>query len=302
MVDSFKKYFTRDVMELPGKWVTDESEGDSLGRILWPKKNPYTAYIEREVPMKKYYHAEKNIHCAGCRRIFDSHAGYCIPCPASQRVIDKEEHNMNKNTKNERPSFNNIVWTPISYSTDYSDCKCVGGGPSIEVRFKGEVKKGGVPSLNTPSFANFLNERMNGAAYVPEIKNVIFNPPATIVFWTDGTKTVVKTQNGEEFDPEKGLTMAYFKKTHGDKGSYFNEIKKWTEKYDRALTPSEVVSLFAKSFGEGFSAGITTSTISDRFDSLPCMKSDEDFIRKFVDSLNAFMNSNKASDTKCQSN
>ena len=64
------------------------------------------------------------------------------------------------------------------------------------------------------------------------IKNVIFNPPATVVFWTDGTKTVVKTQNGEEFDPEKGLTMAYFKKMHGNKGHYFEDIKKWTEKYE----------------------------------------------------------------------
>lgn len=65
---------------------------------------------------------------------------------------------------------------------------------------------------------------------VPEIKNVIFNPPATIVFWNDGTKTVVKCQNYESFDPEKGITMAFFKKMHGNKGYYFEEIKKWTEK------------------------------------------------------------------------
>ena len=64
----------------------------------------------------------------------------------------------------------------------------------------------------------------------PQIKNVIFNPPATIVFWTDGTKTVVKCQNHEEFDHEKGLAMAFFKKMHGNKGHYFEEIKKWTEK------------------------------------------------------------------------
>ena len=64
------------------------------------------------------------------------------------------------------------------------------------------------------------------------IKDIIFNPPATIVFWTDGTKTVVKTQNNEPFDPEKGLTMAYFKKMHGNKGHYFEEIKKWTKKYE----------------------------------------------------------------------
>ena len=67
--------------------------------------------------------------------------------------------------------------------------------------------------------------------YTPHIKNLIFNPPATIVFWNDGTKTVVKCQNHEEFDPEKGLAMAFFKKMHGNKGHYFEEIKKWTEGY-----------------------------------------------------------------------
>ena len=63
--------------------------------------------------------------------------------------------------------------------------------------------------------------------YIPEIKNVIFNDPATIVFWEDGTKTVVKCQDGDEFDPEKGLAMAIVKKTYGNKGSYCNKLKKW---------------------------------------------------------------------------
>lgn len=44
-------------------------------------------------------------------------------------------------------------------------------------------------------------------AYNP-IKKVIFNDPATIIFWKDGTKTIVKRQEGSEFDPEKGLAMA----------------------------------------------------------------------------------------------
>lgn len=79
-----------------------------------------------------------------------------------------------------------------------------------------------------------LTDRLNDKERITNavIKNVIFNPPATIVFWTDGTKTVVKTQNNEPFDPEKGLAMAYFKKMHGNKGHYFEEIKKWTEKYE----------------------------------------------------------------------
>lgn len=67
---------------------------------------------------------------------------------------------------------------------------------------------------------------------IPEIKNVIFNDPATIVFWADGSKTVVKCQDGDIFNPETGLAMAITKKALGNKGRYCNEIKKWTEKYE----------------------------------------------------------------------
>lgn len=61
-----------------------------------------------------------------------------------------------------------------------------------------------------------------------DIKNVIFNPPATIVFWADGTKTVVKAEN-EDFDPEKGLAMAITKKILGNTGHYFEIVKKLTK-------------------------------------------------------------------------
>lgn len=59
---------------------------------------------------------------------------------------------------------------------------------------------------------------------VPEIKRVIFHEPATIVFWNDGTKTVVKCMEGELFDEEKGIAMAFMKKLYG-KG-YMNKIRK----------------------------------------------------------------------------
>ena len=81
-------------------------------------------------------------------------------------------------------------------------------------------------------YRNMLNSIYGANPYYrPEIKNVIFNDPATIVFWTDGTKTVVKCQEGDEFDPEKGLTMAIAKKVYSNKGSYCNVIKKWCEPY-----------------------------------------------------------------------
>ena len=61
------------------------------------------------------------------------------------------------------------------------------------------------------------------------IENVIFNDPATIVFWSDHSKTVVKAKN-EAFDKEKGLAMAISKKFCGNKGNYYNIFKKWIEK------------------------------------------------------------------------
>lgn len=63
------------------------------------------------------------------------------------------------------------------------------------------------------------------------IKKVKFNPPATIVFWTDNTKTVVKCK-GEDYDPEKGLAMCISKKVLGDKGNYYEVFKKWLPKED----------------------------------------------------------------------
>lgn len=62
------------------------------------------------------------------------------------------------------------------------------------------------------------------------IKNVIFAPPATIVYWSDGSKTVVKCSEQDVFDPEKGLAMAIAKRCGGNKGSYYKEIQNWVEK------------------------------------------------------------------------
>ena len=59
------------------------------------------------------------------------------------------------------------------------------------------------------------------------IKKVIFNDPATIIFWEDGTKTVVKCGENDIFDPEKGIAMAIAKKALGNEGNYYNAIKKW---------------------------------------------------------------------------
>lgn len=58
------------------------------------------------------------------------------------------------------------------------------------------------------------------------IKDVLYKDPATIIFWKDGTKSVVVC-DGEKYDPEKGFAMAACKKVFGNKGNYYNTFKKW---------------------------------------------------------------------------
>ena len=65
------------------------------------------------------------------------------------------------------------------------------------------------------------------------IKDVIFNPPATIVFWMDGTKTVVKDQGEVFYDPEKGMAMAVAKKAFGNQGNYYNQFTKYLDIYEK---------------------------------------------------------------------
>lgn len=69
------------------------------------------------------------------------------------------------------------------------------------------------------------------------IKKVIFNDPATIVFWSDGTKTVVKAGANDIFDPEKGLAMAISKKVLGNNYKAYGRFKKWLPKeYNNAAS------------------------------------------------------------------
>lgn len=50
---------------------------------------------------------------------------------------------------------------------------------------------------------------------VPDIDRVVFSGPATIVFWADGTKTVVKCMDGEKFERYAGFAAACMKKMFG---------------------------------------------------------------------------------------
>ena len=50
---------------------------------------------------------------------------------------------------------------------------------------------------------------------IPSVNHIIFNPPATIVFWDDGTKTVVKCMEDQPYEKYAGFAMACMKKMFG---------------------------------------------------------------------------------------
>lgn len=76
--------------------------------------------------------------------------------------------------------------------------------------------------------------------YKPRISKVIFNGPATIVMWTDGSKTIVKCSEDDYFDKEKGLAMAICKKILG------NDFKKVFKEYVPEEDSSNVEAIVNK--------------------------------------------------------
>lgn len=54
-------------------------------------------------------------------------------------------------------------------------------------------------------------------------KKYIINSGATILFWEDGTKTIVKRAEDDSFDPVKGFLWAYFQKHSGLSKTKANE-------------------------------------------------------------------------------
>ena len=86
------------------------------------------------------------------------------------------------------------------------------------------------PTDEAKRFLDFLKKNGNN---IPQVKQIIFNDPATIVYWQDGTKTVVKTMHGDTFNEEYGVAMAYMKKMFGSSTGF----KKLVAKYKSEKKP-----------------------------------------------------------------
>jgi len=62
------------------------------------------------------------------------------------------------------------------------------------------------------------------SSYIP--KQITYSGKTTIVFWQDGTKTVVKCAENEEFVPEIGVAEAIAEKVFGSRNQFLKAVKR----------------------------------------------------------------------------
>lgn len=101
---------------------------------------------------------------------------------------------------------------------DERECKC-------EIHHDGETDLDREIDAMFRYFDAGWNAALAEHQLLPGIKELIFSDPATIVFWEDGTKTVVKCDN-EPFSEEHGLAMAYMRKLYPSRAAFKNEVAK----------------------------------------------------------------------------
>lgn len=89
--------------------------------------------------------------------------------------------------------------------------------------------------MNNLLNSGYINSKNNQVhQYVmPQIKEVKFNGPATIVFFDDNTKVVIKCTDTDIFDPEKAVMICVLRKALGMSSSQFKKwIGNWTKAYE----------------------------------------------------------------------
>lgn len=62
---------------------------------------------------------------------------------------------------------------------------------------------------------------------LPQIKKVIFNDSATIVFWDDNTKTVSRCHQSDNYDKYMGIIACIAKKYYGSGKKLHQVLDKW---------------------------------------------------------------------------
>ena len=205
---------------------------------------------------------EYNINGKKGTRIYLKNASFCVKDLFEQTIIDirwpntisvtnstnntnnTEETNMEKMTRAEVMGQLQLGITAFEMNKT---------NDPIVIRLMHAMKDaieyiGEVPKSETKIQKVTVEKRVHD--YLPGIKQVTFNDPATVVIWSDDRKTVVKCQEGDTFDKEKGLAMAICKRLYGNESNFNNLIKKWTEPKTKKAERQAQVNANAKAKGK----------------------------------------------------
>ena len=133
-----------------------------------------------------------------CNSSYSFEIPWCLDNPEPDAITKSECANMNKETR-----------SMIKTATGEEPEKC-----TVNITEKLEAK-----------FA-FMHTGL-------DIKRVIFSDPCTIILWKDGTKTIVRVREGEEFSPYHGFCAAIAKKMFGSNNKLSRFVYQWTEKNEK---------------------------------------------------------------------
>lgn len=110
-------------------------------------------------------------------------------------------------------------------------------GPIREIHIDNEV----FMPVEPVKARNFSGVLPNSNTY---IKEVIYSDPATIVFWSDGTKTVCKCKSPDTYSEEIGLALCILKKLYGAtnlKKLFEDWIPVQTSLFEQRVTLKDVI-------------------------------------------------------------
>ena len=92
------------------------------------------------------------------------------------------------------------------------------------------------------SFGSYYEDDNGNVTYIRE---VIYNDPAVVVIWNDGTKTISKCDYGDNFNPEFGLILCVLKKVIGN-DQVTKLLMNWVPDNINGLTKITLKDVFKK--------------------------------------------------------
>ena len=101
-----------------------------------------------------------------------------------------------------------------------------------EMRFIRDLHLGNIATSLPPNFKSVTSF----------IEKVVFNDPYTIVKWKDGTKTIVKVMDGDEFIPETGVAVAICRKIFGSRADFKRFVRQYVPK-EKEINEDDVFTI-----------------------------------------------------------